>query len=246
MKRFLDIVVALTGLTLALPVLLPVMLLVFLQDFHSPFYLASRVGRGGRNFTMVKLRSMSIGADKSGVESTAQNDPRITRVGRWIRSYKLDEVVQLWNVLIGQMSLVGPRPQVRLDVDLYTETEMGLLGVRPGITDLASIVFADEGDILEGREDSDLAYNQLIRPWKSRLALVSIQHASLSLDLKILVLTATAIFSRGRALEGVQRILRDLNVDEEIRTVALRDKSLKPSVPPGASTIVQSRQRQST
>ena len=189
---------------------------------------------------------MSIGADKTGVESTAQNDPRITRVGRWIRAYKLDELVQLWNVLIGQMSLVGPRPQVRLDVDLYTETEMGLLAVKPGITDLASIVFADEGDILKGHEDPDLAYNQLIRPWKSRLALVSIQHASLSLDLKILALTAIAIFSRDRALAGVQRILRDLNVNEDICTVALRDKTLEPSVPPGASTIVQSRQGQST
>ena len=246
MKRLLDVVVALTGLALASPVLLPVMLLVFLQDFHSPFYMAPRVGRGGRNFTMVKLRSMSIGADKTGVESTAQNDPRITRVGRWIRSYKLDELVQLWNVLIGQMSLVGPRPQVKLDVDLYTETEMGLLAVKPGITDLASIVFADEGDILEGHEDPDLAYNQLIRPWKSRLALVSIQHASLFLDLKILALTAIAIFSRDRALAGVQRILRDLNVNEDICAVALRDQTLKPSVPPGASTIVQSRQGQST
>ena len=144
------------------------------------------------------------------------------------------------------MSLVGPRPQVRRDVDLYTEAEMGLLAVRPGITDLASIVFADEGDILEEHRDPDLAYNQLIRPWKSRLALLTVKHASLSLDFQILVLTAVAIFSRDRALAGVQRILRDLNVDEEIRTVALRDNSLEPSVPPGASTIVQSRQQQST
>lgn len=241
MKRFLDIFVALAGLTLASPVLLLFMLLIVLQDFHSPFYMASRVGRGGRNFTMVKLRSMSIGADKSGVDSTAQNDPRITRVGRWIRSYKLDELVQLWNVLTGQMSLVGPRPQVRRDVDLYTKTEMGLLAVRPGITDLASIVFSDEGDILKNIEDPDLAYNQLIRPWKSRLALINIEHASVSLDLKVIILTADAIFSRKRALAGVQRILRELNVDEEICTVALRDKPLESSVPPGASAIVHSR-----
>jgi len=184
---------------------------------------------------------MSVGADKSGVDSTAQNDPRITRAGRWIRSYKLDELTQLWNVLTGQMSLVGPRPQVRRDVDLYTKAEMGLLAVRPGITDLASIVFSDEGDILKDHEDPDLAYNQLIRPWKSRLALANIEHASFSLDVKILRLTAIAIFSRDRALAGVQRILRYLNVDKEICTVALRDKSLEPSVPPGASEVVQSR-----
>ena len=241
MKRLFDVFVAVIGLIVASPILLLFMLLVFLQDFHSPFYMANRVGRGGRDFTLVKLRSMLIGADKSGVDSTAQNDPRITRIGQRIRSYKLDELPQLWNVLTGQMSLVGPRPQVRRDVDLYTEVEMGLLTVRPGITDLASIVFSDEGEILKDHEDPDLGYNQLIRPWKSRLALVNIRHSSLTLDLKIIFLTAVAIVSKDRALDGIQKILADLDVDEEIRAVASRDNPLEPSVPPGASEVVQSR-----
>ena len=141
----------------------------------------------------------------------------------------------------GQQADVGPRPNVKRETDLYTAVEKRLLAVRPGVTDLASIVFADEGDILEGHQDPDLAYNQLIRPWKSRLALVTIEQVSLALDVKILVLTAIAIFSRSRALAGVQRILRNLNVDKDIRTVALRDEPLEPSVPPGATEIVQSR-----
>lgn len=245
MKRFFDICVSLIGFTLASPILAPIMLVVFLQDFHSPLYLAPRVGRGGRDFIVVKLRSMSVGADITGVDSTAQDDPRITRVGRLIRSYKLDELTQLWNVLIGQMSLVGPRPQVRRDVDLYTDAEMELLAVRPGITDLASIVFADEGNILEGREDPDLAYNQLIRPWKSRLALINVQHSSVILDLRVIALTALAVVSRDRALAGVHKILKKLDVDQEIITVALRNNPLEPTPPPGASAIVQSRQQRS-
>ena len=136
---------------LASPVLLPVMFLVWWQDRHSPFYVASRVGLDQRPFRMVKLRSMRIGADKSGVDSTSAGDSRITPVGHFIRRYKLDELTQLWNVLIGDMSLVGPRPNVERETRLYTDLEQRLLTVKPGITDYASIVFADEGEILQGQ-----------------------------------------------------------------------------------------------
>src|SRR5689334_15532618 len=112
MKRMLDILLACVGLLLASPVLLPVIFLIWWQDKHSPFYIAPRTGRGERPFRMVKLRSMVIHADKSGVDSTAANDRRITAVGRFVRRYKLDELTQLWNVLKGDMSLVGPRPNV--------------------------------------------------------------------------------------------------------------------------------------
>ena len=121
---------------------------------------------------MVKLRSMIINADKNKVDSTASDDMRITRVGMMIRAYKLDELTQLINVLKGDMSLVGPRPNVQRDVDLYSETEKRLLSVKPGITDFSSIIFSDEGDILSGLDDPDIAYNQLIRPWKSRLGIL--------------------------------------------------------------------------
>ena len=152
-------------------ILLSVMLIVWLQDSHSPFYISPRVGQGGRMFRMVKLRSMAANADESEVDSTSANDSRITPVGHFIRRYKLDELTQLWNVLIGNMSLVGPRPNVERETRLYTAEERRLLTVRPGITDYASIVFSDEGAILKDEPDPDLSYNQLIRPWKSRLSL---------------------------------------------------------------------------
>lgn len=240
-KRLFDIVVSLFGLIVASPILIPVMVAVWLQDFHSPFYIAPRVGKGGGLFRMVKLRSMVIGADKTGVDSTAAGDKRITKVGHFIRRYKLDELSQLWNVLKGDMSLVGPRPQVQSDVALYTGEERRLLSVKPGITDISSIVFSDEGDILRDSRDPDLDYNRLIRPWKSRLGLLYIDHQSLLLDLRLIYLTAVTILSRQRALDGIQSILDDLRADEMLKRVAKRQEPLQPYPPPGATEIVTQR-----
>lgn len=234
MKRLFDFTVSLIGLVLASPILLPVMLLVYLQDFHSPFYISDRVGRGEKNFKMFKLRSMIFNADKTGVASTSVNDQRINGVGHFIRRYKLDELTQLLNVLVGDMSLVGPRPNVRLGTDVYTAKEKSLLSVRPGITDLASIVFADEGDILKDSKDPNLDYDQLIRPWKSRLALLCIEQQSFGFDLQILVLTALSIFSRHQALGGVVKLLKKMNAPEDVIRVALRQEQLIPHAPPGA------------
>ena len=161
MKRLFDILTSLMGLILFSPILLIFMYLVYRQDKNSPFYLAPRVGKDGLMFQMLKLRSMTVNADKSGVDSTSVDDERITPIGHKIRRYKLDEFTQLWNVLIGDMSLVGPRPNVVSDTNLYTNIEKKLLKVRPGITDFSSIVFSDEGEILEGKEDPDLSYNKL-------------------------------------------------------------------------------------
>ena len=207
MKRLMDIIVSLLGLIAASPILLPVMFLVWRQDRHSPFYVAARVGVGEKPFKMVKLRSMIINADKSGVDSTSSQDNRITPVGHFIRQWKLDEITQLWNVLRGDMSLVGPRPNVKRETDLYTPEEKRLLTVKPGITDIASIVFADEGEILRDKEDPDIAYNQLIRPWKSRLGLFYIDHSSIFLDIQLVLLTVRAIISRQSALRAVQGLL---------------------------------------
>ena len=241
MKRLLDILGATVGLLLASPVLLPVMFLVWKQDGFSPFYIAPRVAKGGDSFRMVKLRSMVKNADKSGVDSTAADDKRITAVGHFIRRYKLDELTQLWNVLLGDMSLVGPRPNVKRDCDLYTQEEKGLLDVRPGITDFSSIVFSDEGEILAGKADPDLSYNQIIRPWKSRLGLFYIAHRGVYLDVQLIFLTAVAIISKPRALAGVCRILQRLNAPEQLIAVARRDQPLQAAPPPGASAIVTSR-----
>ena len=240
-KRSLDVLLSAIGLLVFSPVLVPVMFLVWAYDGHSPFYIAERVGRGGRPFRMVKLRSMVV--NNSTVDSTAANDPRITPIGRFIRRYKLDELSQLWNVLKGDMSLVGPRPNVKRETDLYTAEERRLLTVRPGITDLASIVFSDEGDILAGKDDPDIAYNQLIRPWKSRLGLFYVDHQSLALDIQIIVLTAVAIVHRPTALAGVARILDRLGAPDELQEVARRVRPLVPHPPPGSDQIVTSREQ---
>ncbi len=240
-KRLLDLLVALVGLVVASPVLLPVMFLVWWGDRHSPFYIATRAGRDNRPFRMVKLRSMRIGADKSGVDSTSAADSRITPVGHFIRRYKLDEVTQLWNVLVGDMSLVGPRPNVERETRLYTAVEQKLLSVKPGITDYASIVFSDEGDILQDQPDPDLAYNQLIRPWKSRLGLFYIERRTLVLDLKLIVLTIVAILSRRQALQAVAHDLEMRGAPVELVRIARRSDRLVPHPPPGAESIVVSR-----
>lgn len=241
LKRLFDVVASAAGLIVASPVLLPVIFLVWRQDKHSPFYIAPRVGKNDKPFKMVKLRSMVINADKSGVDSTSANDNRITAVGQFIRRYKLDELTQLWNVFKGDMSLVGPRPNVKRETDLYTPVERKLLEVKPGITDISSIVFSDEGDILKDQADPDIAYNQLIRPGKSMLGLLYIENQSLWLDIKLCFLTVIAVLSREKALAGVQAVLKDINAPEALRQLALRQQPLVPQPPPGGDRIVTSR-----
>jgi lipopolysaccharide/colanic/teichoic acid biosynthesis glycosyltransferase len=241
MKRLFDIIIAGIALSLASPLLLVVMFLIWRQDRFSPFYIAPRVGKDERPFQMIKLRSMVKNADKSGVDSTSKDDRRITAVGRFVRKYKLDELTQLWNVLKGEMSLVGPRPNVKRETDLYTRREKKLLSARPGITDIASIVFSDESDILAGQADPDIAYNQLIRPGKSRLGIFYVENASIWVDLQLLVLTALAIVSKASALRGVTAILRRLGAPHDLIELAKRDRPLVPMPPPGATTIVINR-----
>lgn len=241
MKRLFDLVFSLVGLVVASPVLLVVIFLVWKNDRHTPFYIAPRVGLGENLFAMVKLRSMAINADKSGVDSTGANDARITRVGHFIRRYKLDEVSQLWNVMLGDMSFVGPRPNVERETNLYSHIEKKLLSARPGITDFSSIVFSDEGEILEKEPDPDLAYNQLIRPWKSRLGLIYIEHQSIWLDIQIILYTIVAIVSRRKALEWVAKKLSVLGADADVIEVCRRESDLQPFPPPGFDHVVTSR-----
>jgi len=241
MKRLFDIIVSFIGLVVTSPILIPTMIAVWLQDYHSPFYIASRVGKGEKLFRMVKMRSMVMNADKSGVDSTSANDNRITAVGRFVRRYKIDELTQLWNVLKGDMSLVGPRPNVKRETDLYTPEEKRLLSVRPGITDISSIVFADEGDILKDSVDPDLDYNQCIRPWKSRLGLLYVDNSTLILDVRLVLLTALAIVSRASALAGVQKILTSLQAEDTLCKVAARQEPLYAFPPPGAFEVVMHR-----
>lgn len=242
MKRLFDTVASTIGLLLCFPVFLVAGTLIWLQDFCSPLYVATRIGLKGKPFQMLKLRSMVVNADRIGVDSTSANDPRITQVGHFIRRYKLDELSQLWNVLKGEMSLVGPRPNVRREVNLYTSTEMKLLSVKPGITDISSIVFSDLGEILRNHSDPDIAYNQLVRPWKSRLSLIYIENQSFILDIKLILITVMSIFSRRLALREVTKILVNLQVDRQLIQIASRQTELYPFPPPGATEIVISRE----
>jgi lipopolysaccharide/colanic/teichoic acid biosynthesis glycosyltransferase len=235
-KRIFDLLFASLVLLAVSPIMLWALWRVWAFDRRDPLYRAPRVGRGNTDFTMIKIRSMSVGADKSGLASTSAVDARITPVGHVIRRWKLDELSQFWNVLIGDMSVIGPRPQIRVGgVDRYTSEEMRLVSVRPGITDLSSIVFSDEGDILADEPDADAAYEALIRPWKSRLGLFYIDHRTLLMDLQIAWLTALAIVDKPAALRGVDAILARHGASVDLRRAARRESPLEPAPPPGAA-----------
>lgn len=240
-KRAFDLVVSLGALILFSPILILTLIAVWSQDRKTPIYVANRVGINNSTFKMYKVRSMVVNAEATKVDSTSANDLRITEVGKYIRKFKVDEVSQLFNVLIGNMSLVGPRPNVRRDVLLYTEQEQKLLTVKPGITDFASIVFSDEGDILANYSDPDLTYNQIIRPTKSRLGLHYIQKANFSLDLSLIVITFVVIFSRRLALRFVVYLLVKTQADEQLVEISSRKTKLEPLPPPGSNKIVESR-----
>lgn len=231
-KRFFDIIISAIGLTFISPIFILFAFLIFLYDFRSPFYVAPRVGKKGKLFKMVKLRSMKIDADKTGVASTASDDDRITPIGKLIRKFKFDEISQLINVLLGSMSLVGPRPQVEKDVRLYTEKEKNLLNVKPGITDFSSIVFSDEGDILYGSINPDKDYNDLIRPWKSRLGLFYIEIQNLRLDIYLIFMTVYSFLNREKVLKKISVFLLSKNAEQSLVDVSLREKELTPALPP--------------
>jgi len=227
MKRIFDLVLALSGLILFSPLLLVVMFLVWYQDKASPLYIAPRVGRDGHIFNMIKLRSMVKNADQIGSSSTSSNDRRITPIGQFIRTYKLDELMQLWNVVCGDMSLVGPRPQVQSGVDEYTKEELRLLSVQPGITDFSSIVFSDEGEILKNYSDPDTAYNELIRPGKSMLGLFYVDQNNLVIDIMLIFFTLVSIFSRRHALNMLCKFLISLAASDQIIEISRRKISLE-------------------
>jgi len=241
MKRFIDVGLALYGLIVFAPVLLVVGILLYLQDGHSPLYVAERVGRNGKLFQMLKFRSMVPNADTNHIDSTANDDPRITMLGQLIRRLKIDELPQLWNVLIGDMSFVGPRPNIEREVKLYTTEEQRLLSVRPGITDISSIVFSDLGTVLEGAPDANIAYNQLVRPYKSRLGLLYIDHASALLEVNLIILTLLSAVNRRSALDRLSRLIKQLGAPIELVNLTSRKSFLRPAVPPGAISVVTKR-----
>mgnify|MGYP004451262249 FL=1 len=196
MKRLFDICASACGLLLLSPLF--VIMAVWIKcDSRGPvFYRQVRVGRGGRDFRLYKFRSMVTDADKGSLITVGGRDPRITRSGYFIRKYKLDELPQLINVLLGDMSLVGPRPEVRRYVDMYTAEQLHVLDVRPGITDMASIKYRNENELLADAADPEEYYVNVIMPDKLRINLEYVRHHSFWFDLKLIFSTFREIVAR--------------------------------------------------
>jgi lipopolysaccharide/colanic/teichoic acid biosynthesis glycosyltransferase len=192
-KRMFDCVAAAIGLLLLFPVLLALSLLVKFSSPGPVLYRQERVGRGGKLFRIAKFRSMIEHADKGGLAITSAGDPRVTAVGGFLRRLKLDELPQLWNVLKGEMSLVGPRPEVPYYVESYSDSQRRVLAVRPGITDPGSILYRHEEQVLGDQPDPDRYYREVVLPDKLNLNLEYISNISFSYDLSLLLRTTGCI-----------------------------------------------------
>lgn len=196
MKRLFDFIISLLGLLVLFPILFLIAVIIFFLMGWPIFYRQVRVGKNERNFKIIKFRSMVKNAEKQGPEFTTGGDSRITPLGNFLRKTKLDELPQLINVLVGDMSLVGPRPEVPRYVALYNENQKKVLSVRPGLTDPASIAYRNEEEILAGYENSEKAYIEEIMPAKLELNLKYIKDANFVTDLSLIIKTFAALFSR--------------------------------------------------
>ena len=195
-KRGVDVLMSAVGLAALAPLFGVIALLIRLDSSGPVLYRGVRTGRWGRPFAMFKFRTMVMHAETLGGPSTAEDDPRITRIGRLLRKTKLDELPQLINVLRGEMSIVGPRPEVLQYVAMFGKEEQAILTVRPGMTDWASLWDIDEGAVLAGSADAERDYLERIRPEKLRLQLEYVRRRSLRVDLQIIAQTVAAVFRR--------------------------------------------------
>ncbi len=196
LKRTFDFLASLFGLLLLSPVILCIAVWVKCDSKGPIFYRQVRVGKDGREFKLLKFRSMRMGADRAGLLTLGDRDPRITRSGFWLRKTKLDELPQLFNVLVGDMSLVGPRPEVPKYVALYTPEQREILSVRPGITDAASVEMRNEAELMAQQADPEAYYVNVQIPMKIKLAKEYIAQQSFLSDLKLIVRTIGVMFKR--------------------------------------------------
>lgn len=227
LKILIDKFISVFVLVIFFPFIVVCLLLVFLKDFSNPIYISTRVGKNFKNFNLLKIRSMINNADKSGVTSTSSNDKRITYIGKFIRKTKMDEILQLINVIKGDMSLVGPRPQIPSEVKFYSDYEKNLLSIKPGITDFSSIIFSDEGEILKDSQDPNTDYNTLIRPWKSKLGIFYINNHNNFIDINLMALTFLSIFNKKIVLQKISKLLKKLNANDDLVYLAKRECNLK-------------------
>jgi lipopolysaccharide/colanic/teichoic acid biosynthesis glycosyltransferase len=194
MKRSFDIICSLIGILILLPLFVLIGLWIFLDDFHTPFFIQERIGQFGKPFGLLKFRSMRVNSSQK-LQITVGRDPRITKVGHFIRRYKVDELPQLINVLKGDMSLVGPRPEVAKYVNLYSDSQKNVLQVKPGITDYASLEYFEENEILARSENPEKTYIEEIMPAKIQINMKYIPKANVKEDVKIIFLTLKRIVS---------------------------------------------------
>ena len=195
MIRFFDIIFSALGLVILAPVFLAICLKIRLGSKGGSFYIQERIGKDGKPFGLYKFRTMRIGADSEGLLTVGEHDQRITRIGYFLRKTKMDELPQLLNVLKGEMSLVGPRPEVRKYVELYTEEQRKVLSVRPGITDYASIEYVNENELLSQAEDPERTYIEKVMPDKIKLNMKYLEHYTLTEYFKIIFLTFKSLLS---------------------------------------------------
>lgn len=196
MKRLFDIIASGLGLLILSPLFLILAIWIKLDSKGPVFYRQVRVGRGNKNFRIYKFRSMRMGADKQGLITIGGKDPRVTRSGYFIRRFKLDEFPQLINVFIGNMSLVGPRPEVRKYVNMYTPEQIHVLDVRPGITDMASIHYRNENELLEKSSNPEKYYVEVVMPDKLKINLEYVAHHSFLGDIEIIFKTFVVFLKR--------------------------------------------------
>jgi lipopolysaccharide/colanic/teichoic acid biosynthesis glycosyltransferase len=194
-KRIFDLVLSLLGLLFLFPILFVISLFIVFDSRGGIFYLQTRVGKDNKDFRLLKFRTMVTGAEKNGLLTIGENDQRITRTGKWLRKYKLDELPQLINILKGEMSFVGPRPEVRKYVEQYTPEQLIVLSVRPGLTDYASIEYMNENEVLSTFSDPEKAYLEKIMPEKLFLNLKYIREQVMITDLKIMIKTIHKIIN---------------------------------------------------
>ena len=193
LKRLFDIIASLIGIIILLPFFIVICIAMIVSCGFPLFYLQTRVGKNGKDFKLFKFRTMHLDADKKGLLTVGGRDPRVTSIGYYLRKYKLDELPQLFNVLFGTMSLVGPRPEVRKYVDLYTKEQQQVLSVKPGITDFASLEYINENDLLAKSDNPEKTYIDEIMPAKLTLNAKYIQRQGLLVDFKIILKTILKI-----------------------------------------------------
>jgi len=195
LKRLFDIVFSLFGLILISPLLLVVAVLIKISSPGPVFYRGERIGKSGKPFRIFQFRTMVADAENLGGPSTAGDDPRLTKIGNFLKKYQLDELPQLINVMAGDMSLVGPRPEVKIYIDMMTEEERSvILSTKPGMTDLASLWNFHENEVLKGSADPEKTYMEKIRPTKIKFQLEYVKTRSFMLDLKIIIKTIMKLF----------------------------------------------------